>query len=82
MVVNQESTSLNNEEDFCMMAMTLDYNEESSTTEIWYSDSGAAVHITNDGTNLINIRECKFNVTVGDGFSVKCEKMGDLKLLI
>ena len=65
-----------------MMAITQDYNYDSSPTENWYADSGATVHITNDGTNLINIKECKVNVTVGDGFLVKCEKMGDLKLLI
>ena len=83
MVVNHEgSINLNNEEDFCMMAMIEDYDENSTPTENWYADSGATVHITNDGTNLFNIRQCKFNVTVGDGFSVKCEKMGDLKLEI
>ena len=82
MVVNHDDINLNNEEDFCMMAMTQDYDEDSSPTENWYADSGATVHITNDGTDLINIRECKFNITVGDGFLVKCEKMGDLKLMI
>ena len=65
-----------------MIAITQDYDDDSSPIENWYADSGATVHITNDGTNLINIRECKVNVTVGDGFLVKCEKMGDLKLLI
>ena len=82
MVANQKNSNLKNDEDFCMMTMTQDYNDDSSPTETWYADSGATVHITNDGTNLIKIRECKFNVTVVDGFLVKCIKMRDLKLLI
>ena len=55
MVVNHEgSINLNNEEDFCMMAMIEDYDENSTPTENWYADSGATVHITNDWTNLFN----------------------------
>ena len=75
MVVNHEgSINLNNEEDFCMMAMIKDYDDNSLPTKNWYADSGATVHITTDGTNLFNIRQCRLNVTIGDGLSVKCKK--------
>ena len=35
MVVNHDGIALNNKEDFCMMAMIKDYNEDSSPTENW-----------------------------------------------
>ena len=77
MVVNHEgSINFNIEDDFSLMAMINDYDNNSSPTENWYADSGATVHITNDGTNLFNIRECRFIVTIGDRFLVKCEKWG------
>ena len=57
--------------------MTNHIKEFNSRTKNWYT-----VHITNDETGLFNIRPCKFNVTVGDRFSVKCKKIGDLKVFI
>ena len=81
MVANKEDENLKNDEDFYMMAMTQNFKKDTSTTEKWYVDSGATVHFTNDDTNFMSVQKCDFNITIGEGFSVKCEKMGDLKLL-
>ena len=51
--------------------MTNHIKEFNLRTKNWYADSGATVHITNDETGLFNTRPCKYNVKVGDRFSVK-----------
>ena len=57
-------------------------DDQKSSKENWFADSGATVHITNNDEGMINVKKCEFKITVGDGHSIKCEKMGDLKILI
>ena len=59
-----------------------DIDDKKLSEENWFADSGATVHITNNDEGMINVKKCEFKITVGDGHSIKCEKMGDLKILI
>ena len=60
------------------------YNKKQNPrgTEKWIGDSGATVHITNDDKGMINIKECNLDITVGNDETVKCEKMGDVPLIL
>ena len=46
-------------------------------TEKWIGDSGATVHITNNDKGMINVKECDFDITVGNEETVKCPKISD-----
>ena len=59
-----------------------DQKQSPRNTEKWIGDSGATVHITNDDKGMINIEECNLDITVGNDETVKCEKMGDIPLIL
>ena len=87
MMANHEETKLVDtnskcNEDFCLMATTANIDDKKLSEENWFADSGDTVHITNNDEGMINVKKCEFKITVGDGHSIKCEKMGDLKILI
>ena len=79
---NTEETNPKCEEDFCMMAIAGKTINKNRPEETWFADSGATVHITNNDVGMFNIKKCEFKITVGDGHSIKCEKTGDLKVLV
>ena len=49
-----------------------DPNQDEMNTEKWIGDSGATVHITNNDKGMINVKECDFDITVGNEETVKC----------
>ena len=48
--------------------------------EKWIRDSGATVYITNNDVGMFNVKECNFDITVGNQEMTKCTKMGDIGL--
>ncbi len=51
--------------------------------EIWYADSGASCHMTNDKEGLINVQEdLNKEVMIGDGTTMTCKAKGSLKLRV
>ena len=54
-------------------------NKITSTT--FLADTGASSHMINDDSGMFNVKKVKLPVTIGNGKSVICTKVGDIKLL-
>ena len=48
--------------------------------EKWIGDSGATVHITNNDYGVFNVKNCNFDITIGNQETTRCTKMGDILL--
>ncbi len=54
-----------------------------SRKELWYADSGASCHMTNDKIGHINVQEnLNEKVMVGDGTTMTCTAKGSLRLRV
>ena len=58
----------------------LENSSKLKTKEKWIGDSGATVHITNNDFGMFYVKDCNFDITVGNQETTRCTKMGDILL--
>ncbi len=74
---NQKDDTYKRSDEVALIAKQMVYQRN----EIWYADSGASRHMTNDLTGLIDVEKgLKEHIAMGNGTALSCEIKGSLKL--
>ena len=56
-------------------------NAVQTTNEEWLADNRASIHVTTDDRGMFDVQDNNDAVVIGDGTSVKINKVGSLNLM-